>query len=64
MTDEKTRLVAQVIVEPEAVTLCYVGEAQPQVIPHEKVKRIIVNLRDVDGPCAWVEEVGDEEDEG
>jgi len=60
MVEGKEKALAQIVVEEDAVTLYYVGEALPERIPRETFKRATISLRDPAGPLVWVELVEDD----
>lgn len=55
MSDGKVKALAQIVVEEDAVTLYYVGEALPERIPRDQFTRATISLRDPEGPLVWVE---------
>ena len=55
-----TRSLAQIVVEGTSVSLYYHGEAEPERLDLTKVPRVTISLRDVDGPCVWVDPAEEE----
>lgn len=51
------RELAQIIVDPTGVALYYMNEPTPEIVPFTRLRRLLVNLRDPEGPCAWLVEV-------
>jgi hypothetical protein len=59
MASEKHEL-AYVVLDLQGVHLYRHGDPTPEHIPLDKLYRVAVSLRDVAGPCVWVETAPEE----